>query len=99
MNGPEILEGEFDFGGWDGVAPVPEHLEEGSAGEVVSVALGAAFVDVAAQAPAVGLPVQIHVLLPLLLLRLRLFRVVLHGIHLSLSLSRWFEIELGELNL
>lgn len=56
VDGSEIGEREVDFGGGNGVASVSEHLKRSLAREVVSVALGAAFVHIAAEAPAEFLP-------------------------------------------
>lgn len=47
---PEILERLGQVGGVNYVAAITEHLEEGPSGEVVAVALDAAFVLVAADA-------------------------------------------------
>lgn len=58
VDGPELLEGLPELGLRNDVAAVVEHLEEGSASEVVPVALVGALVHEAAQAPSEGVTVR-----------------------------------------
>lgn len=58
VGGAEVGERKVDLGGGDGVAPVPEHLQECPPSQVVAVALDAAVVHVSAHAPRPRLSVR-----------------------------------------